>query len=91
MDEFQKEEEFLFEENEENIVIKYKLLRSLIIKHYNRGCKYLEIAKVVCAAFFLISPAALFQILCNPRPLPHRQKKSNTRRTLFDYRPQDTE
>ena len=50
MDEFQKEEEFLFEENEENIVIKYKLLRSLIIKHYNRGCKYLEIAKVVCAA-----------------------------------------
>ena len=31
MDEFQKEEEFLFEENEENIVIKYKLLRSLII------------------------------------------------------------
>ena len=54
MDEFQKEEEFLFEENEENIVIKYKLLRSLIIKHYNRGCKYLEIAKVVCAAFFLI-------------------------------------
>ena len=57
MDEFQKEEEFLFEENEENIVIKYKLLRSLIIKHYNRGCKYLEIAKVVCAAFFLIFTA----------------------------------
>lgn len=54
MDEFQKEEEFLFEENEENIVIKYKLLRSLIIKHYNRGCKFLEIAKIICAVFFII-------------------------------------
>lgn len=57
MDEFQREEEFLFEENEENIVIKYKLLRSLIIKHYNRGCKYLEIAKVVCAVLFLVFTA----------------------------------
>ena len=64
MDEFQKEEEFLFEENEENIVIKYKLLRSLIIKHYNRGCKYLEIAKVVCAAFFLIFTALCF-VVCS--------------------------
>lgn len=53
MDEFQKEEEFLFEENEENIVIKYKLLRSLIIKHYNRGCKYLEIAKARLCSIFL--------------------------------------
>ena len=44
-------------ENEENIVIKYKLLRSLIIKHYHRGCKYLEIAKIVCAIFFLIFTA----------------------------------
>lgn len=58
MDEFQREEEFLFEENEENIVIKYKLLRSLIIKHYNRGCKFLEIAKIVCAVFFIIFTAA---------------------------------
>lgn len=58
MDEFQKEEEFLFEENEENIVIKYKLLRSLIIKHYNRGCKFLEIAKVVCTVFFIVFTAA---------------------------------
>lgn len=58
MDEFQREEEFLFEENEENIVIKYKLLRSLIIKHYNRGCKFLEIAKVVCTVFFIVFTAA---------------------------------
>lgn len=58
MDEFQREEEFLFEENEENIVIKYKLLRSLIIKHYNRGCKFLEIAKVVCTVFFIAFTAA---------------------------------
>ena len=65
MDEFQKEEEFLFEENEENIVIKYKLLRSLIIKHYNRGCKYLEIAKVVCAAFFLIFTAVGLAVCSN--------------------------
>lgn len=65
MDEFQKEEEFLFEENEENIVIKYKLLRSLIIKHYNRGCKYLEIAKVVCAAFFLIFTAVGLAVCLN--------------------------
>lgn len=65
MDEFQKEEEFLFEENEENIVIKYKLLRSLIIKHYNRGCKYLEIAKVVCAAFFLIFTAVGLAVCAN--------------------------
>ena len=35
MDEFQKEEEFLFEENEENIVIKYKLLRNIIIEDAN--------------------------------------------------------
>ena len=65
MDEFQKEEEFLFEENEENIVIKNKLLRSLIIKHYNRGCKYLEIAKVVCAAFFLIFTAVGLAVCSN--------------------------
>ncbi len=65
MDEFQKEEEFLFEENEENIVIKYKLLRSLIIKHYNRGCKYLEIAKVVCAVFFLIFTAVGLAVCAN--------------------------
>lgn len=65
MDEFQKEEEFLFEENEENIVIKYKLLRSLIIKHYNRGCKYLEIAKVVCAVFFLIFTAGGVAVCSN--------------------------
>lgn len=65
MDEFQKEEEFLFEENEENIVIKYKLLRSLIIKHYNRGCKYLEIAKVVCARFFLIFTAVGLAVCSN--------------------------
>ena len=58
MDEFQKEEEFLFEENEENIVIKYKLLRSLIIKHYNRGCKFLEIAKIICAVFFIVFTVA---------------------------------
>ena len=51
MDELQQKEEYLFEENEENIVIKYKLLRSLIIKHYHRGCKYLEITKIVCAIF----------------------------------------
>lgn len=57
MDELQQKEEYLFEENEENIVIKYKLLRSLIIKHYHRGCKYLEIAKIVCAIFFLIFTA----------------------------------
>ena len=65
MDEFQKEEEFLFEENEENIVIKYKLLRSMIIKHYNLGCKYLEIAKVVCAAFFLIFTAVGLAVCAN--------------------------
>ena len=57
MDELQQKEEYLFEENEENIVIKYKLLRSLIIKHYHRGCKYLEITKIVCAIFFLIFTA----------------------------------
>lgn len=54
-----------FEENEENIVIKYKLLRSLIIKHYNRGCKYLEIAKVVCAVFFLIFTAVGLAVCSN--------------------------
>lgn len=51
-------EQYLYEENTENIVIKYKLLRSLIIKHYNRGCKYLEIAKVIAAAIFLIFTGA---------------------------------
>lgn len=43
-----------FENNDENIIIKYKLLRSLIIKHYHRGCKYLEIAKIIAAAIYLI-------------------------------------
>ena len=64
MDELQQKEEYLFEENEENIVIKYKLLRSLIIKHYHRGCKYLEIAKIVCAIFFLIF-TAIGLIVCS--------------------------
>lgn len=57
MEEIEKKKEFLFEENEENIVIKYKLLRSMIIKHYNRGCRFLEIAKVFVAVFFLIFTA----------------------------------
>ena len=66
MDELQQKEEYLFEENEENIVIKYKLLRSLIIKHYHRGCKYLEITKIVCAIFFLIFTAVGI-IVCSKR------------------------
>ncbi|MBO5494264.1 MAG: hypothetical protein J5964_00940 [Eubacterium sp.] len=41
----------------EKIVKKYKLLRHKIIIHYHRGCKYLNIAKVITAIAFLIFTA----------------------------------
>ncbi len=42
------------DENSENIVRKYKLLREKIIKNYERGCKYLNISKIAVAVAFVI-------------------------------------
>lgn len=41
-------------ENNENIVLKYELLREKIIKQYNHGCKILDITKAVIAAAFIL-------------------------------------
>lgn len=49
--------EYLSED--EKLAIKYRFIRKKIIRHYRRGCKYLNIAKIVIAVLFVI-----YTILC---------------------------
>lgn len=44
---------------EEKLSIKYKYIREKMIEHYNRGCKYLKIAKIIIAVLFV-----LYTVLC---------------------------
>ncbi len=39
---------------EENIVMKYKFVKEKIIFHYNRGCRFLNISKIVTAVLFIL-------------------------------------
>ena len=44
---------------DEKLAIKYKFIRDKIITHYKRGCKYLNISKIVVAVLFV-----LYTVLC---------------------------
>lgn len=39
--------------SDEKLAIKYRFIREKIINHYERGCKYLAIAKIIIAALFV--------------------------------------
>lgn len=39
---------------EEKLSLKYIFIKHKIIEHFDRGCRYVNVAKIVCAILFLI-------------------------------------
>lgn len=57
------EEEFALGDeltHDQKLAIKYKFIRQKLIEQYIRGCKYLKIAKIVVAIFFVIFTIVMF-------------------------------